>query len=44
MACWLSTGAGLAIFGLVVVEIDTILKLHAGRHSTVAQLRKFSPK
>jgi len=27
MACWLSIGTGLGIFGLVVVVIDTISKL-----------------
>jgi len=27
MACWLSIGTGLGIFGWVVVVIDTILKL-----------------
>jgi len=36
MACWLSIGTGLGIFGWVVVAIDTILSYNTGRHSTVA--------
>ena len=27
MACWLSIGTGLGMFGWVVVVVDTILKL-----------------